>query len=992
MPIYEVTDSQGRTVELEGDKPPDELTLDMVFHRAFAPSHGAAATPSATKPGEKGSQLSDPQPSSSLPPDPRVEAAANLPDVNPEEVATTPFVSIPRVGEPGTATRAVSEVGSGLVEQALLTPASGALGVSTLVPGLRTVAGALFTAAATKQAALKAGEASVTGSRQTTAEALMTGALAGLGATALTHPGMVPKSSEALKAAEDTLRGEAVTQPTGSGQVRMAPSGDASLGITPPSIPFYDALRDLFTGKTENAKAFLRGVAGESLPRMSLAQPEAAEAGVSYGSARLAAPLKADLFIDEALAGTDVDPVKFGAALTEDNLRSVEQERIASGEAPADVQVKTIIGIRGSPFPDEASYQAFLSEPSTLRAIDQHKAMWESVRDPLYREAASLDPAAALPSRGLQTGARINLFPVREGEPVPTGSRIAGGGGGGNLLATIKRVSRFARKATGEGESYVIDYRNIIARGFEGDFAIAMKNKMDRLLVESGDAAITKTSEPAPTLKGEPSVSFPYRNLALVEDGKMIPISRSLWIRKSLSGEYRRLAGTDAPLEIPIFTKHVGERLTHMAIAGLSEGTVHVSNLLAGILTRPGPTASPLFNSLLKVTGRADVPITIAQLVRKSFANNKAQLAELAEIGALKEGYHGKLMGAFLGKVDRAVRLTLDDIYQGMAAKGIVEYTPRARREFINQVGQYNKRLQGPLIKALRETHVGPFATAGRAFNVLGLKTIALSPGVKATSLAHAAALRADALAGWVGAFTIAATINYLTSGQVTGSPGTPLGDLDMGIDAEGKHHVFPLSAVFGYDRALRITGLRGFIESQRIGLKRAASFQRGLENVVTAAVNPAMGPTIHAGIMAATGHRAALPAVREAPVVEPGSAMPQMVADTEHALLEANPIIASAYEASQGKPFADILQRQLTRFAPRSAPTADLIEALPKIVEKRQMEDYINDISRRAKKLTPEASDKLYDQARDAIDNIEDPKTRREARKMLRGKQRFAK
>jgi len=777
--------------------------------------------------------------------------------------------------------------------------------------------------------------------------------------------------------------------------VSTIPSNDAqALGIRLPlSLPGMSAIHNLVVGGTEEARLFLKGAAGESLPRIVSANPEAGEAGISYASARVAAPLKAQLFVQDALRGTNVDPVSFGAAITEDNLRSVKEQRLAAGEDPADVNVNTIIGKQGSPFQTEASYQAFLADPATQQAVTQYKATWDAVKEPQYRLAASIDPATPLATRGLQTGARINLFGVKAGTPPPTGVRIAGGGGGGNLLATLKRKSPFARKATGESDSYVIDLRNIMANSMEKEYAIAMKNKMDNLLVEKGDAAILKEGQDAPTLKGEETVRFPYRRLTVVkEDAPAVPLNANLWVRKSLANEYRAVHGTDAPLRLPGITR-IGETLTRASLVGLSEGTIHVSNLMTGVITRPGPTSSVLANAALKAFGRMDVPVTLVHVVRNALTASTKQLASLAEIGALKEPYQGTMLSPFLNRLDKGIRITLDNVYQGMKDKGLVEDTPASRREFINQVGQYNKRLQGPIIRALRETQVGPFATAGRAFNVLGARTAILSPGIKSATAAHAAALRGEQIAGIVGIGAIAAAWNYAKTGQIS-PPGVRLGDLYLSTEPNGRQHTLALSDMLGYGRAMRVTGARGVIEAKRSGLSTAEAIDKGLSDVSSAALGPAMGPLPNFISMATAGKRATLlldaNATTEAPKMPPDSSVPQRVANLGYAAVQANPIAGTGYDIYQGKLPSEIAARQLTRFAPRSAPSADLIDVLPRIVTKQRMEDYIDDIARRARKLSPDAAEKLFDTAREAIDNLDDPKLKREGKEKLKGKMKF--
>lgn len=968
-------------------------------------------------------------------------AIENLPPVSLEAAAFTPFAQIPRaplIGALKLAENAIMPNGADLVpegvnkgiantaaqlaEQTFLTRASGPLAVVGAIPGARTIAGAVLSAAAAKTAGEKLGEASVTHDPQTMTEGVLLGALAGVGgvgvgldiarsnpmvaarelAASNTNP-VPPLTKVALEGGAAALsQAEGVTRevaaqstPEAKGVTTLPSEGGNTLRIAPRPIvalPSLSDLHDVVTGVTDDAKAFLKGAAGESLPRMVEANPEAGEAGVSFASARLAAPLKAQLFVQEALKDTGVDPVAFGAALTEDNLRSVREQRLAAGADPATVNVNTVIGKRGSPFATEAQYQAFLSDPATQKAVAQYKTVWDAVKEPQYRLAASIDPATPLASRGVQTGARINLFGVKAGETPPTGVRIAGGGGGGNLLATLRRKSPFARRATGESDSYVIDLRDIMANSMEKEYAIAMKNKMDAALVANGDAAVVKAGDMPPVLKGEATAKAPFTRLSIKTEDGIINRNTDLYIRKSLYPEYRALHGTDLEASIPGLTK-IGERLTRASLVGLSEGTVHVSNLLTGVLTRPGPTANLLANTALKAFGRADVPITIVNVVKNALTASTKQLADLAEIGALKEPYKGSMLAPLISRLDKGVRITLDNVYQGLKDKGLVEDSPAARREFINQVGQYNKRLQGPFIRWLRETQVGPFATAGRAFNVLGARTALLDPGLNATSAAHSAALRMEALSGVIGVAAITAGWNYLRTGQVA-PPGVRLGDLYLSTDENGRQKTLALADLMGYGRAMRATGTRGFIESKREGLSTPTAIDQALRDITSAFVAPALGPGVRFGIMATSGKRADQlldpNAPPEAPRVAPGSQIPQRAANLGYAVTQANPVGGTAFDIYQGKSPAEIAQRQFTRFAPHSAPSPDLIEALPHIVAKQQMEDYIDDVGRRARKLNPAAAEKLFDTAREAVDNMDDPKLRREGREKLKLKQKY--
>lgn len=220
MPVYEVQDDFGRKLELRGDSEPTEAELEEIFEASFPKT--PSQSPAITAPGEAQpllgrAQLMTPVPQAF----PAVEQAraetAKLPALSLEEaeqILSTPQVSIPRVGEPGTVTRGVSEVASGLVEQAALTPLSPVLALATAVPGVRIAAGTLLSAAGTKAAAEKLGEASVTGNPQTITEGVALGALSALGAagTAIDSIARVaPATAQAVKATTETLKPERIT-------------------------------------------------------------------------------------------------------------------------------------------------------------------------------------------------------------------------------------------------------------------------------------------------------------------------------------------------------------------------------------------------------------------------------------------------------------------------------------------------------------------------------------------------------------------------------------------------------------------------------------------------------------------------------------------------------------------------------------------------------------------------------------------------------------
>jgi hypothetical protein len=352
-------------------------------------------------------------------------------------------------------------------------------------------------------------------------------------------------------------------------------------------------------------------------------------------------------------------------------------------------------------------------------------------------------------------------------------------------------------------------------------------------------------------------------------------------------------------------------------------------------------------DSLLSATGRADVPVTLAKALHKASQDNRAQLAELAEIGALRDPSMARGAGRILSKFDQITRLVLDDTYKNLGP--LVEQSETARREFVNQAGQYNRRAQGLLVRYLRDTGFGPFVTAGKTFNVMALRMATLSPGVKASSMPAAVALRANALMKWVGFGVALATLNYLLSGKVGGRPGVPIGNLDTGkTDKAGHPMSLPIADLMGLGRSLRLTGARGFLEGYRRGLTRSQAVDQAARDIINTSVSPMIGPAPRFASVALTGRAPAIGVARVSPVALPGQN--QLRVNLQEALKDANPIVKSALDLRAGKPGA--IAGQFPRFALQPGKTEETAAKFSQIVGRAEMKDYVDYWSSQARKL----------------------------------------
>lgn len=812
-----------------------------------------------------------------------------------------------------------------------------------------------------------------------------------------------------------------------------------ALGITHPMPGFINSITDYFINNTpsqiwNSIKGSISATLGKTFAKTTLASKRAGELGARWVSAHIAAPYLADTFTSQVLGDSKVPPLKFGALLTEDNLRSVKREfgrkaeeaenrltlaqeidnqieMLKEEDAPKkeikklekerrrilsltdeqaeawreqESNVRTIIGAPRSPFVNEETYQTFRQDPGVQQALQRHRALWEELISPMYREAQLLEPDEPLPSRGAQTGARINLFNDVEG----AGKDVVSASSTGNLQATMRRKSPFARAAQGTGDNYNINYEAIMANTYGRQLSIAAKNAFEKELVDSGNAVIGKPGE-KPLLKdGEETVAFPLKRTVLVqaENGRMIPTAQNIYVRKSIAGEYRRGADVDL-LKVPAILRGFNNIVNRTALAGLTDASVHVLNQATALMTRPGVVGGALSDSLLSLFGRADIPFTLAKILTKSLKDSKAQLSELAEIGALQQRHPtANPLGRLIQFTGDKTRLILDDTYKRLVKEGLVEDSETARREFVNQIGQYNKRAQGDLRRLARDSGFGPFATAGTTFNTLGLRTFLGAPGAPATSAMAAAALRANVYSKWVGAFVFAGVANYLLTkdkgGGMMGRPGVPIGRIDTGLNDENDRPLsIPFFDIIGLGRALRVTGARGFIESQRKGLSLQNSFDAAATDIWNTNISPFMGPAIRFAAVASSGK--ALPSInvpRTSRVVAPGES--QTAENIKQAIIDANPIIKSLSLANEpGQGAMASIRQQIPRLTLQPSQSAEFMEKYPQIVRKAQAREYINDVIGRARKMGPNEQQEFV---RESLSRLT-PEDQKQARRTLK-------
>lgn len=819
--------------------------------------------------------------------------------------------------------------------------------------------------------------------------------------------------AEAMNWLESNLRGDPVTQSTGRtigaatedrrGILNTSPR-QAETARNVSTLPFQRDLQSAVTGEgwRQRVGGWLGNAAGETFPRTTRVLRQLGEQGARWISSRQAATPLADAFVDDVTRGLGLDDVEFGAALHEDNLRSIKSDALkaqaaaqVAGDVAAVARIQkqldamfSFVG-EGGFWKDEQAYQNYLQIPRVQEALRRHRGAWDELIEPMYKEAMKIDPSEELPSRGLQTGARINLNFVREGEPVGKDTFVGTPAPRGQLSNVLQRRSPFGRLAKGTAAAYKPSYLDAMRNTYARQLEIANRNKFDRMMVESGNAVIDKPGlQNKLRIKGEGVTPFEIKRTVVQTDGQRIPSFQNIYVRNSLAGEYRHALNLDPRFSIPVVTQ-LSKLSNGLALAGLTEVSAHLGNLAHALLWRPGVARNFWGEIALANLGRADALVSIVRALSKFTEQDRTRLRELAEIGALREPHPPGAKWNPLGWgsrviewADRHARVQMDRMFDNLAEQGLVPKTETARREFVNQMGQYNRRAQGQVMHWLRDTGVAPFVTAGRAFNVLALKTAALSPGIKTTSPASRLAVAATMAAKVNGTLLLIGTLNYLLThnkgGGVLGRPGTPLGAVDLGVDDKNRRPLtLDVSNILGLKRVARVTGVRGLAESLRYDLPAGVALDSAMRDIQNAWLAPVTGPVARNISIAISGQAPGKGIPRVAPIVPPGKS--QALQNLESAALEANQIVAGIHDAQQpGATGWEWLQKQAGRFTLQPGKPAQMVVPgrYARIVDRAQASEYIDDVIGRARKM--QGVDRA-NYVRDAIMQL-DPRDRQHA------------
>ena len=494
----------------------------------------------------------------------------------------------------------------------------------------------------------------------------------------------------------------------------------------------------------------------------------------------------------------------------------------------------------------QADVEAYRSDAEVMRAVEAWNREVNPHLNELYRKVRGFDPGTESDGRGRNLGVRVNLLSKERAERLwrdMTGDERATlpkGVSVGNYRNPNVKRDPFAKRASFTGE-YVKDPAMMLAYVLGPRMNEATKIDLYDALVRSGKAQWSEPGEAAPVYDGQKASMMPVD----------VPVNgvqqkRGLWIRPDLVSEVRTVLNTDTPIKQNAFAR----ALTTVQLFQLTDMMTHAHNLSTAVMRAQG--AGGLFQDLARrMPGINFIDSWMRILTLKPTLEERAFASEH---GMLRPDFPASKMGPLsasqrvLHDIDTRSRILMMRFYQNLVERGLETHSEDGMRQFVNQIGQYNARLQPFAMRTMKAYGLSPFVVAGRNFNQQGRRWLTGDPGVKGANAAAALQMRMTNMVGlFASVAVVPAILNTLTTGTPMGRPGTPVGAWDMGgeKDKDGKHKALDLLQLSGIRRGMRATGVDAVIEGVRHGEDLNTISGKAMADITRAETHPWVGPAL---------------------------------------------------------------------------------------------------------------------------------------------------
>jgi hypothetical protein len=629
-----------------------------------------------------------------------------------------------------------------------------------------------------------------------------------------------------------------------------------------------DALNRIGSESFPTIHRFSR-VAGEKVMNMAVSHDYARRGG-EYFADRVLGPDASPAF--EKIAGGTLMEMRFRFAKDAHLRRSQEASQdAAKARAAGDMasaarfaqeatdhlkarnDITGIVGKPESPFATEADYQAALKDPKVVEALQRYKTEYAIEKENIFRDSQGLDATDPI-----NAFTQIQGLPVRA-IPLERASTDIKGEGQGNLKNVKLRKNPTSYAAGLDGENYVTNLRDIIMQDMADSYPLAAKAVAYRTLEAEGHG---QWARPGQQIEGMKEVPFttPPKGTQKAEKGDVFYISEPLY------KEFRRALKVDQTADWVKALAAVNYVPTVASLASSVEAVSHGINL-GGSLLAPGMRLGEVIhNTTERLWNTPAMQKKLLDLAKMGAVKPEGPESGLLTPKWLQEAVGEKvgktllkydptrILGTWLDGFSDVMRASLGDAFDRLATKLHVPDTEAAKRDFINSwTGQYEKSAQNGLVAFLRESKIGPFATAASQMTARGVRNLFGDPGVHTTSAASEVQLRAGQLAKFAAVAAIPFVANYLMWGNPLGDENTRIGALKIS-EENGRTKSFDFLQLAGVRRGLTAIGLMPILDSARRGESVGKAEDASVMAVVRALTHPAHGPGVSFLETAATG------------------------------------------------------------------------------------------------------------------------------------------
>jgi hypothetical protein len=564
----------------------------------------------------------------------------------------------------------------------------------------------------------------------------------------------------------------------------------------------------------------------------------------------------------------------------------------------------------------EQDVRAAQANPSIAKNIQRWNDVVNPQLDQLYNEMKGMDKDTPREGRGKIFGARVNLLPKSEEgrwidalndeeKPMPSPSSS-------NYRNPNAKKDKFDRRAKFTGE-YSDNPAAVLANVLSHRYNEVTKIRFLNDLIRSGAGLWEKPA--SGLIHGQEAkplpVKLPETKTEMVNgvavDGATKQVEKTIWVPQDVVSDVRGILDTDLRLQ----QNPVAKVLTNLQLAQLADAFTHTKNLHSVIANAQGTKA--LWSDVarkLPVLSTADSAVRISKVlydIAQDTPEIRTEMAEMARNGMLRQHFPATglqkitKMQDMIHHVDTAARVIMNRFYDNLVERGLAVDTMPSRRKFVQQVGEYNKRLMGPMMQTMSRAGFSPFIVAGRNFNRFGRRLLTGHPGFETTGAKAQIQARLVNFTTLGTIFVLPMMLNQVLTGSIWGRKGTPLGAVDFGTkeDEKGAHKVLDLASLYGVRRGMRATGIESISEGLINGRKPDEIVGGAINNVLSTATHPWLGPALGAGYSTLTGQRLDLrggPTPVEARKVGERNSAKQIGENARVALKNQNPLLYSLF------------------------------------------------------------------------------------------------